>query len=697
MHHLQRSPTPSDSTASWESAQSSHIEQETERLPSVIETAEPLTAQTPQKQAEKPVAHMSKPANPVAHLSNTATPLKTKSSMSSLLAGFTARTPKNRTPMKPSGQEMHPALHHASTAKVLDEARWLGFQALGAHTAPPKASASALLGAATPTKTTPAPASAAKLISLASPEFKFRFKSPVAGLSPASNRILRDGEEEDAVAGGRTLFGADEFSAPADISPRKFAVPKGKATRFSDVHVAQFKKMDSIANHPSAFRADLNRWRPAGKELKRSPSKAELDKEEPTTKTPNKLKRTQSKMDLTEPADKPSAPKTVTTPLKRAQSKTDVTRSNSKLPRSQSGVKMGPPSRDSRPQIQHGTAAAKRVKRTETDDAATTRPVSRDGPSDTGTNGPLHSNTALPLPTSRLMTPTKSSIARSQTVKSLKSVSMVPSMLNSPLAKALFSPTNIGETMKEGVKEGLRKTSSSLHRVRSILRTPGRKYSDDPKKIAAGTHMSPPPEVVLEQSFPKAPVTAPVRKHVNFTTSTLERAAQDELGKSPSPMKFRAGSEIPSGAVIYPKLSSQVEYPALPEELESHMGSPSRRLTFGGATSNSPAVFSFKADKSIDFGPVSTGTIRVVRKSDASSLVDGKKRKLQSVEETSDKENSEPAENNDRSAKKIKTSAMEPPKTPSASSKLPRRTPKHGSAISKSRLAFLATPKRPNA
>jgi len=87
----------------------------------------------------------------------------------------------------------------------------------------------------------------------------------------------------------------------------------------------------------------------------------------------------------------------------------------------------------------------------------------------------------------------------------------------------------------------------------------------------------------------------------------------------------------------------------------------------------------------------------MVRKSDAASLVEGKKRKLDTVQESSDKENSEPAEDEYRSAKKMKTAPAAPAtpsKTPAASSKLPRRTPGRGSAISKSRLAFLATPKR---
>lgn len=84
----------------------------------------------------------------------------------------------------------------------------------------------------------------------------------------------------------------------------------------------------------------------------------------------------------------------------------------------------------------------------------------------------------------------------------------------------------------------------------------------------------------------------------------------------------------------------------------------------------------------------------MVRKSDASTLVDGKKRKLDTVEESSDKENGGAADENMRSAKKMKPTPIAPPKTPASASKLPRHTPGRNSAISKSRLNFLATPKR---
>ncbi|KAJ4361923.1 hypothetical protein N0V83_010864 [Neocucurbitaria cava] len=694
-----RSTTPADtprkSSDSWQTASSPHLE-----LPSLPELPDP-NMKTPQKPAVGPVSRLPQ-ATPTLHKST---------SSKSLFTAATSRTPKDRTPIKPAGQEMHPAHHHASTAKVLDEARWLGFQALGAFTAPPKAMA---VGQVTPSKT-PVPTPANKAIDIkSSPEFRFRFKSPFsttksskqdeAGLSPSTRNILKDAAISGTPGGGsRALFGTTEFSTKADMSPqRKKVEPKGKMARFSDVHMSQFKKMDSIANHPSAFRADPNRFKPIiGQPLKKSPSKPDLAKPEP-----NKLKRTQSKMDIAESSSKAASG------LKRTQSKMDLGEPARKLPptpskptpglpRSQSTVRLVPETQIGRPASREGASNpyAKRVKRTESDDAATNRPKSSEGkPVAPVAAAPtparkITSQTALPRLAARLMTPTKSSIARSQSVKATKSTSMIPSLTQSPSTNNFFSPAHIAQTMRDNARESMRKATSNLQRVRSILRTPSRKFSDDPSKIVAGTHMSPPPAINFGKALPPVPATAPVKKHVNFTSSTLERTADIEINHSPSPVKFRAGSEMPTGAVVYPTLQPSVQYPELSQDDETPAASPSRRLTFGGEAVNQPRSFSFDSGKPINFGPASTGTIRMVRKSDASSFVD-KKRKLDTLQETSDKENDEPAEEDMRSAKKMKPAPPAPPKTPASTSKLPRRTPARGSAISKSRLNFLATPKR---
>ncbi|KAL6709416.1 hypothetical protein ACN47E_001823 [Coniothyrium glycines] len=733
-HSAPPARSPRDSADSWQTASSPAME-----LPSLPELPDP-NIETPRKPACEARQPMSKlpQATPTGHKSN---------STKLLLAAAASRTPQNRTPIKPAGEEMHPALHHASTAKPLDEARWLGFQAIGAHTAPPKASG--LAGQSTPSKT-PVPTSETKFINMeSSPNFQFRFKSPFsmlkgtkqdeAGLSPGSRSLLRGAAISGTPgAGSRALFGTTGFSTKADMSPeRKKAEAKGKRARFSDVHMQQFKKMDSIANHPSAFRADPTRFKPvAGPALKQAPSQTEVAKPEPnklkrtqskaelvdsSTKPTTSLKRTQSKMDMAEAAGSKIPP----TPLKRTQSKMDLT--GSSLPRSHSTVRLVPPTRDGRPLSGEGATdvSAKRIKRTEADDAATTRPKSHDGktiPTMTASLPParkITSQTALPrlaASAARLMTPTKSSIARAQSAKVNKSSSMIPSLLSSPSTNELlqspstsrrpmkttsssnlFSPGNHLQAMRDGARESMRKASQNLQRVRSILRTPSRKFSDDPAKIAAGTHMSPPPIANFEKALPAVPATAPVKKHVNFTNSTLERANFEAIGKSPSPMKLRAGSEVPTGAVIYPSLGGGIQYPEVKQDVDTLVPSPSRRLTFGAESARPSSDFSFSSGKPVNFGPASAGTIRMVRKSDASAVTGSNKRKLDTVQETSDKENDGPGEDDLRSAKKVKHTPSILPKTPASASKHAQRTPARSSGISKSRLAFLATPKRTRA
>jgi hypothetical protein len=406
------------------------------------------------KTPQKPAVVARQPASKLPHVTATPSAQRSKSSQS-LVPPKSSQTPTNRTPIKPAGQEMHPAHHHASTAKVLDEARWLGFQALGAHTAPAK---SAAANQATPSKT-PVPASTANAAHIeSSPNFRFRFKSPFAkgpkqedaGLSPSTRNLLKDVKGGETPNGSRALFGATHFSSKADVSPERRKVePKGKMARFSDVHMQQFKKMDSIANHASAFRADPNRFKPViGQTPKKSPSKPDLTRPETS-----KLKRTQSKMDMTE-----SGSSIPPTPLKRTQSKMDLTSA------------AGP-----------SNPAAKRVKRTEADDASTTRPISRDGmagraaPAAPTPARKITSQTAMPRLASRLMTPTKSSVARSQSVRTLKTTSMIPSLAKSPSTNNLFSRMNVAQAMRDGARDSMRKVRcfSSFSKSGANMISPG--------------------------------------------------------------------------------------------------------------------------------------------------------------------------------------------------------------------------------
>lgn len=183
---------------SWHTASSPNL-----GLPDLPELPEPgMEQKKPPKASEGTKAESKLP-----HATATPTSHKNKSTKLPIDAAK-SQTPKDRTPIKPAGQEMHPAHHHASTAKILDEARWLGFQSLGAHTAPSKAAG--LAGQATPSKTPVPAASTAQLDS--SPNFRFRFKSPLskdeATLSPSSRNILKDAGITGTPGGGsRALFG----------------------------------------------------------------------------------------------------------------------------------------------------------------------------------------------------------------------------------------------------------------------------------------------------------------------------------------------------------------------------------------------------------------------------------------------------------------------------------------------------------
>jgi len=353
---LKRETTPDASADdSWHTADSPGL-----KLPDLPELPEPGMTKTPSKASEGV-----QPPSKLPQAKATATPTATPHKNKSLLAAA-SQTPKDRTPIKPAGQEMHPAHHRASTAKVLDEARWLGFQSLGAHTAPPKAMGP--VGQGTPSKT-PVPAGATKQNVGSSPEFRFRFKSPLpplknsaqdeATLSPTSRNILREAGITGTPGGGaRALFGTSEWSSKDDVSPqRKKAEAKGKIAHFNEVHMKQFNNMDSIANHASAFRADPSRFKPVvGPSLKKSSSRPDLAKPET-----NKLKRTQSKADLAESSTKSDAG------LKRTQSKMNL-----------AGPSVSSSAHSARPASRDGGGdrdpGAKRVKRTESDDAATTPP-----------------------------------------------------------------------------------------------------------------------------------------------------------------------------------------------------------------------------------------------------------------------------------------------------------------------------------
>lgn len=186
---------------------------------------------------------------------------------------------------------------------------------------------------------------------------------------------------------------------------RKIAQPKGRAGRFSNAHMAEFKKMDSIAGHASAFRATPGRFKPV----------------DTTSKT---LKRTKSKARLDEPESQNNSPSKAATPAK--------------------------------PSLAPALASAKRVKHDKTDDASTRRPTSKEGSDAVPAPAPPATTPRRTIdPTRRrttvrssLMTPTRVSMARasSASAKPPRKPSMIPAPTQSPAGKPTLAAPRTPQT-----------------------------------------------------------------------------------------------------------------------------------------------------------------------------------------------------------------------------------------------------------
>ena len=248
-------------------------------------------------------------------------------------------------------------------------------------------------------------------------------------------------------------------------------------------------------------------------------------------------------------------------------------------------------------------------------------------------------------------------------------------------------------------------------------------------KSLPGTHLATPPKVVPEiiHSLPAVgAATAPVPKHVDFSSSTKARyeRAQSELsstpskGPTPSPKSDAQSKPSPKSTLAY--------YPALPSDATSAIVTPQKRRQ-----TVAPGDFTFRAGQhAITFGqspnaPSSatssarTSTIRhvsaepQVRPATVLAPATGSKKRKFDFENTkaedaaiSDKEN-EADEEYERPAKRAKPSGPEPspakPATrlPTLGVK-PKKTGKDGkdgkdkkpSTISMARLNALAQPKR---
>ena len=624
---------------------------------------------------------------------------------------------------------MHPGRHHQTTTTPCDEARWLGFFNMGAQTAPAKQSRTSFVAALTSPTPTKVASPVLSTDSAAGFEFTFR-RAPSVELSEDAQKIMAESREEAAriraqLAALPTVPDTELDTGFENAIGRKIAKPKGKSGRFSDVHMSNFKKLDSIANHASAWRADPNRAKSqtSTTSLKRSPSKAELDQPAtPTLKrspskaslgetTPHTLKRSSSKVELRRPA-------LVT--LKRSPSKPALRRLEpnpfiSRTPVSDSIKAAAVRMQEDRP----AAPPAKRVKHAKEDDAGTARSASPAvSTHDVKEPTLVRSKSGLLRPGfSSIMSPTKASLARVQNAnsmsplvrsatsstlvvaeaeprpafqsalprsKSMRDLKTVQTPVGTPVNAAPSpAPAKIATFNVTPVKAPklLSSEDNTPKRIKSILRTPNRRYTRDPLKIAAGTHLATPPKQT--NLYPSIPATEPAPKRVDFTNSTKDTSDRDAA---------KAASVEPE-PVAYPDLGSSLGF--------------DRRSTL--AAIPMPGSFTFRSDKEMSFSS-SKSTIRQVSTSNAglsafSPFVRAQsnspsKRKLETVGEDweSGKENQNDDEQRPAKKARVFSASRSTPTTPvrkdASKSRLPVSRGKRSIGLTAARLSLLARPKR---
>lgn len=480
--------------------------------------------------------------------------------------------------MEPDHDEMHPSrAHHSVTKKPTETELDLGFADISEGR---RISINA-------TQSTPTKSVSSLPAKLTSPGFEFQFASD-AHLSSEAKKLMDNVREEAARIKAQMVAERNEqdrkdgetekiFSGAG----RKIATPKGKAGRFSDVHMAQFRKMDSIANHASSFRAQPSTLQSPNKSLKRSNSKAGLDEpERPGT------------------AGRDTASKS--TASVRAPASSSPIKSNASF-----GNEVG--------------GFSKRLRQLQSDDVSTSHPVSRDGQADTHPSTLPRVKSAF---LSTLATPTKASLARSAAAETSTPPTLKVSALSRSasvkqsrtaehkLPSLTYSPS--GRSISTTSKVEIHSKLPTLTGLKSILRRHQPLFSDDPVKIAAGTHVASPRgladlrNTILDASAPSTnvPPTKSPKKHVAFTPST--KARYELTATSPSPAKALGVSPCSSPPID----PADIVYPELPT-----IGTPpSANEDALEATAGVGKPREIKGYKSI-FAKLSSPTIRRVRES----------------------------------------------------------------------------------
>ncbi|KAG5978769.1 hypothetical protein E4U55_005961 [Claviceps digitariae] len=539
--------------------------------------------------------------------------------------------------LKPPSSEMHPSRFRCSTGAPSSALR-LGFTDI------PKEGRAPIGQDGTPSKV--------KGI----PKCNFTFRVPPEGadveLSSGAQRMLHEIRDQAAKIKAE-LVAQREAEGGSVIGARQFARPKGKVGRFSAAHMAEFKKMDSIEGHASAWRAQEGRFTPV-KALKRTPSKANLD----TTPTSQRTERTLRSAGKTDPEEEsPNArPKPS---LKRKSSAADLDGDRDRqamVKRHNANPTPGKFSTATR--ARPPTSAAKRVKQQQDDDAATTRPK------------PLLASPSKPSSVfSRLATPKKVAAAPSAayTKPSINSkLSLLPSpsktILNSPPKYAPASSLNSTTSKATELKRRII-SPRSFGKVKAILRASKNTSEDDISAIPAPQVSYTPDAPRVNKELPPIPLTTPRRKltkHVTFTPSVVTAV---HAQNSPSPQRT-------SNLKLRPALRTiETRYAGLDDVLAQSNAScslypdlsPLKHLIDDGASSSRrivsaspcrPDTFTFRSDQTMKFSdPFSSDfgaspgqiSVRHVSSPSGAKLIPGSFPAPPSPSSHPDKENNDPS------------------------------------------------------
>ncbi|KAI9794553.1 MAG: hypothetical protein M1816_004440 [Peltula sp. TS41687] len=504
------------------------------------------------------------------------------------------KTPTTNGRLYPSLEEMHPSKVQQSTTKQPDSALRLGFVDIGAYTEPNRFKA----GIGSIGQDTPSRPKVVNAKPPSSPGFEFKFTRRGTELGPEAQKMMDDLREEALRIKTKLAVEREEAQMRDGASEednvfrdtaagRKIAKPKGKVGRFSEVHMAEFKKMDSIAGHPSAYR------------LQQSAAV------QPVKTTSLKRSKSQAKL------DEPDHPVNSTTPMRKTQ---------------QTGFDI--------------KSTVKRMKQHMEDDTSSARPIVLENPN---ANGGSETSTGLP---SVVTTPTKASLARSASVKH-PSKTMIPSISRSPSTRTPGAAGLRSEGSNRHLASlgNLSRMKSILRRPRlfstAITEEKFNSKTDMMPKVTTPTPKTRKMDSNLDKELPSLPPSAgehrqhhqtpsPV-KRVNFTPNTKTaaeaRSPTTSLATIPTPIKTLiqqspSKSSLPASALKYPNLPQIPQANQSPIRGRFHFTftslSPSKgpiKFSNTTTTAGGPTTPTTAASTTTPNRPSNSSTIRYVRPS----------------------------------------------------------------------------------